>query len=461
MVVFYEFFEFMHRYAFILGRVYTLSLAELLEVLKNSGFAYKVMACGPEVVVLELDQPLNPEKLQPRLGGVIKIIRLIDTFQKKGKEYPSQVLGPYFTFKKINNDYFTPYTGKKQFGVSIYTLDPALRFREEATRVAFLIKKILQEDALSVRAVIPLFPSQALSSVQVTENQILAKGAEIVVVSGTQRVFIGKTISVQNYEDYGRRDYQRPARDEKAGMIPPKVAQSMINLGGNFKPLDYVLDPFCGSGTILQEATLLGLRVVGSDLDSKAIENSEKNLEWFRNRYHIAIGRYKLFQSDAAEISLQLPKFDIKAIITEGTLGPIYGQVPKKTEMAANFKMLTKLYSQVFKEFAKFLQSGCRVVMCLPAYKLRASEYEYMPSIDFALTSGYTVVDPLPKDIAKKYKFLKITERGSTVYDRKDQVVAREIIIFQYGKLQEELTISNDQLSNNDQVLIGNLELEN
>ena len=84
-----------------------------------------------------------------------------------------------------------------------------------------------------------------------------------------------------------------------------------------------------------------------------------------------------------------------------------------------------------------------------------------MPSIDFALTSGYTVVDPLPKDIAKKYKFLKITERGSTVYDRKDQVVAREIIIFQYGKLQEELTISNDQLSNNDQVLIGNLELEN
>src|SRR3990167_11343777 len=107
----------MHRYAFILGRVYTLSLAELLEVLKNSGFAYKVMACGPEVVVLELDQPLNPEKLQPRLGGVIKIIRLIDTFQKKGKEYPSQVITNYFTYKQIKG-YFHDYTGKKQFGVS-------------------------------------------------------------------------------------------------------------------------------------------------------------------------------------------------------------------------------------------------------------------------------------------------------------------------------------------------------
>lgn len=424
------------QYAFILGRVYTLSLAELLEALKNLKVAYKILACSPEVVVIETDKAIDAQALQPRLGGIIKIIRLFDTFKKKGKEYPSQVLESYFTFKRIKSEYFTEYTGKRQFGVSIYSLDPTIRFREESARIAFFIKKVLQEQAQSVRAVIPQFPSQALSSVLVNENQLMQKGAEIVVISGTQRMFIGKTLSVQNYEDYGRRDYQRPARDEKSGMIPPKVAQSMINLAGDLKSLEYILDPFCGCGTILQEATLLGYKAAGSDIDQKAVANSEKNLEWFRNRYHVSPGRYKLFTSDATEISAQLTGLKIEAIVTEGTLGPLYFKQPKKPEMTENFKTLSKLYHQVFKEFKKILPAGRRIVMCLPAYKT-GFDYEYMPDVDFAHEFGYTILDPLPSGLAEKYKFLRVTPRKSVVYDRKDQIVAREIIIFGNQKAEE------------------------
>jgi tRNA G10 N-methylase Trm11 len=427
------------QYAFILGRVYTLSLAELLQVLTSLEVSYKVMACSPEVVVIETDKALNAETLQARLGGVIKIIKLFDTFQKKGKELPSQVMGAYFTFKKIK-EFFHEYSGKKQFGVSIYTLDPTLRFRDEAQRIAFFIKKVLQEQAQSVRAVLPQFPSQALSSVQVTENQLLQKGAEVVVICGNQRIFVGKTLVVQNYEDYGRRDYQRPSRDEKVGMVPPKVAQTMINLSSPLKPLEYILDPFCGSGTVLQEAILMGYRAIGSDIEQKMIENSEKNLEWFRNRYHVSPGRYKLFKAHAAEISVQLPNYKISAVVTEGTLGPIYGKLPKKPEMLANFKSLGKLYEQVFKEFQKFLTPGSKVVMCLPAYKVSASDYEFMPNLDFITENGYTVLDPLPEFLTAKYRFLKVTPRKSIVYDRKDQVVAREIFIFKYGSSEEELS---------------------
>lgn len=456
------------RYAFVLGRVFTLSLAELLEVLKNLDIGYKILVCSPEVVAIETDKPINAEQMQPRLGGVIKIIRLIDTFQKKGKEYPSNVMETYFTFKRIKTDYFTEYSGKKQFGVSIYTLDPTIRFREEAQRIAFFIKKILQDGAQSVRAVLPQFPSQALTSVQVNENQLVQKGAEIVVISGTQRVFIGKTLTVQNYEDYGRRDYQRPARDERVGMIPPKVAQSMINLGGKIKPLEYILDPFCGSGTILQEAMLLGYRAAGSDIEQRMVENSEKNLEWFRNRYRLSPGRYKLFTANAAEVSLHVPNLKIVAVVTEGTLGPIYTKLPKKPEMAQNFKNLEKLYNQVFQEFAKFLVPGARVVMCFPAYKVSSSDYVFMPNLDFATQNGYTILDPLPDHLAKKYKFLKITERKSVVYDRKDQVVAREVVVFQYGSLPEEKsealnpkseTNSNDQISEIQNESLENLDI--
>jgi len=428
----------MFQYAFVLGRVYTLSLAELLSVLDNLGLTYRVAACSAEVVVIETEKQLDCAKLQARLGGVIKIIRLFDTFQKKGKEYPSQALANYFTFKRIN-EYFHEYSGKKQFGVSIYVLDPTLRFREESQRIAFLVKKILQDQSQSVRAVLPQFPAQALSSVQVNENQLLNKGAEIVVICGNQKLFVGKTITVQNYEDYGRRDYQRPARDEHAGMIPPKVAQSMINLAGNLKALDYILDPFCGSGTILQETILLGFRAVGSDLDQTAIENSEKNLEWFRNRYHVAPNRYKLFRSHAAEISVQLPNFPISAVVSEGTLGPIYSRIPKKSDIDNNFKNLSKLYEQVFREFKKFLPEGAKVVMCLPAYKVSHTDYESMPNLDFAYKNGYTILDPINPQIRTKYKFLKVTNRKSIVYDRKDQVVAREIFIFYNGIINDEI----------------------
>src|SRR3990167_9463181 len=148
------------QYAFILGRVYTLSLAELLSVLENLGLTYKILACSPEVVVIETDKALNAETLQARLGGSIKIIRLFDTFQKKGKENPSQVLTNYFTYKRIK-DYFHEYTGKKQSGVSIYSRDPSVRYRDEVTRIAFLIKKDLQDQAQSVRAVLPQSPAQA------------------------------------------------------------------------------------------------------------------------------------------------------------------------------------------------------------------------------------------------------------------------------------------------------------
>ncbi|MGE5393073.1 MAG: TRM11 family SAM-dependent methyltransferase [Candidatus Saccharibacteria bacterium] len=421
----------MQQYAFVLGRVYTLSLAELLCLLANMGVSYRIVACSPEVVIVETDKQIDAQAVQARLGGVIKIIRLFDSFQKKGKEYPSQTLENYFTFKRVKNDYFSDYSGKRQFGVSIYTLDPALRFREESQRIAFYIKKILQEEAQSVRAVVPQFPAQALSSVLVNENQLLHKGAEICVIAGNQRVFVGKTVVVQNYEDYGRRDYQRPARDERAGMIPPKVAQVMINLAGTLKPLDYILDPFCGSGTILQEAMLMGYRAIGSDIEQVAIENSEKNLEWFRNRYRVSPGRYKLFASHAAEISLHLPNFPVSAVVSEGTLGPIYVKPPKKAEMTANFKNLAKLYDQVFKEFKKFLKPGSRIVMSFPAYRQANYEYEFFPALDFIGQNGYTVVDPISPEITAKYKFLRVTDRKSIVYDRKDQIVAREIMIIE------------------------------
>ncbi len=416
------------QYAFILGRVYTLSIAELVQVLQAEKIEFKILIASIEVLIIETEKQLDFEKLQKQLGGIIKIAKIIDFIKKRDKDSINFALRHYFKPSKLKKDYFRDYSGKKQFGVSIYLLDPDIPAFGEPRRLGMFIKKGLQDEGASLRAVLPDYNSLALASVAVTKNLLLQKGAEIIVVAGIDRVYIGKTLVVQDFEDYGRRDYQRPVRDEKQGMIPPKVAQIMINFAHPAKN-SIVLDPFCGIGTILQEAVLLGYKAYGSDIAKFAITGSEKNLEWFRNRYKIAPGKYRLEVADVAEIDKVFKGEKITAVVTEGYLGPMYSEMPKEAEISKNFEQLQELWSSAFKAFKKILISGSKVVICLPAYK-GAKQYIMFPSVDFITDLGYSIEDQIPAAAKKIMPFLKITERSSMIYDRKDQVVAREIITF-------------------------------
>lgn len=443
------------RYAFILGRVYTLSVAELISVLESADPALnlssdpvKILESSEEVLVIETTEPIKIDLLQKKLGGIIKILEVVDIIKKRESDSVNFALKHYFKPSVLKKQFFKEYKGKMQFGVSIYLLDMSLlkppapsernpggnfgNIFQEPKRVGMMIKNGLTESGLSVRLVLPEFNSLSLASVVVTKNLLLQKGAEICILAAKDKIITAKTVTVQDFEDYGRRDYQRPVRDDKQGMIPPKVAQIMLNLCGA-KAGQTVLDPFCGIGTIIQEGLLLNYRMIGSDLNKIAIKGSQQNLEWFRNRYKIAPGKYGVEVSDATEVSglIEKSKNKISAIVTEGTLGPIYGNYPKPEEITQNFKDLTDLYKKSLKEFSKFLEKGARIVMCIPAYRKNRDSYEHLPSLDFAEALGYNLVDIISPALADKLKFLKLTARKTAIYDRKDQIVAREIVIFQ------------------------------
>jgi tRNA G10 N-methylase Trm11 len=118
-------------------------------------------------------------------------------------------------------------------------------------------------------------------------------------------------------------------------------------------------------------------------------------------------------------------------VVTESTLGPIYIKYPKPEEIEKNFKELEKLYKKSFEEYSKFLPQKSRVVMCIPAYKRTRDSYEMLPSLDFIGALGYNLVDIIPPVLANKMNFLKLTNRKTAIYDRKDQIVAREIVVFE------------------------------
>lgn len=442
------------RYGFILGRVFTLSLAELFAVLERpeeaagtAGNKIAVLESSPEAVIVETEKPLRAEYLQRRLGGIVKIVQIIDAVPKREQDSINFALRHYFKPSTLKKQFLKEYKGKIQFGVSIYLLDmglgrpplkqapggkdrPAPSAFGEPKRIGMGIKNTLTDGGASVRLVLPEFNGLALASVVVTKNLLLSKGCEVCLFAGKTVVYTGKTLVVQDFEDYGRRDYQRPVRDEKTGMIPPKVAQIMLNLSGA-KVGETVLDPFCGIGTIIQEGLLLGFKMLGSDLKQQAIAGSETNLEWFRNRYKIAPGKYHLEVSDAADVAKLLTGQKVAHVVTECTLGPIYGSYPKPKEIEQNFEDLAKLYQKILPEFAKFLSPGGRVVLCIPAYRRNRDEYEMFPSLDFARDLGYHLVATVSPTVSGKFGFLKLTERGTVIYDRKDQIVAREIVIFE------------------------------
>jgi len=420
--------------AFHLGRVYTLSLAEILAVFARKQIPYTIKALYTEVLLLQTDVDIDLPSLQKRLGGTIKIIEILDEVPRKKKtDFVSYSVKNYFTSNLLKEKFLKAYSGKLQFGISLYSLASELKLFGQNKRVGMDIKAKLTETGASCRLVLPEGGGISLPSVSVTNNHLLEKGAEIDLIVADSKIYIGKTATVQNFADYGRRDYQRPVRDIKAGMLPPKVAQIMLNLAA-YSPEErqargYILDPFCGSGTILQEALLLNFKAIGSDISQKAVDDAEKNLNWFRIRYKLAPGLFEIFTSDASELSEKLEEKKPVAIVTEGSLGPVYVTVPLEKEIEKNFASMAELYVKAFKEFKKILEPGRSVVIALPAYKI-GNKYVTFTGIDKILNLGYDIVELMPNEMVKNYPFLKVSPRNSIIYDRKDQIVVREILHF-------------------------------
>jgi len=67
----------MNRYFFILGRYYSLSLAEILSQLKKEKIEFLIEEIGPEAVIINLPEIFDTGYFMDRLGGTVKMGRII------------------------------------------------------------------------------------------------------------------------------------------------------------------------------------------------------------------------------------------------------------------------------------------------------------------------------------------------------------------------------------------------
>lgn len=398
----------MNLYAFELGRKKDLCHAELIAVLGQKAFVEKNLDTSIfRLTPADLSgTPPSPSRkdfqhLQDQLGGTIKIIQIFAQLPIKSQESSIEP-----KVKEYLEEIAPQLHGKVAFAVSLlgyknpreFPIKPLLNFS----------KKILKSFGLNSRFVNKNFQNAKPSTIY--KARVLEKGIDLCVIRGNENLFLGRTVAIQNIDNYSLRDYEKPRRDAKIGMLPPKLAQIMLNLGATDAKTIY--DPFCGTGTILTEAMLTDKTVVGSDINPRMVEFSEKNCQWLNGTFHKQ-ATFHIFLKDATKISKADLPVAPDAIVTESFLGEAISHTPDPQKRRETFTKLRDLHNHWLKAAHSLLPPHAHVTLCLPFFRLDYKKTETFPDFgQLAKNCGYKILQ-------------------SFLYDREDQLVGREIVLLE------------------------------
>ena len=397
------------KYIAVLGRLPKISLAEIQAI-----YDQNAKLIGPELAAFETNKTVSID----RLGGSIKLCQI---FSGNFRE-----LAEAINSKKTE--------GKITIGVSSYALNSNHKNKKsevenQVRRKAMELKSLLKKLGRNVRVVEARGPE--ISSATAFHNYLGEKpGAEEVVLVGSETYL---SLGVQNIDKYRERDQMRPARDAKVGMLPPKLAQILINLGGEIDESKKVLDPFCGTGVVLQEALILGQPVMGSDLNPRMVEYTQKNLDWllekkarfFQIKPELIEQKNQFLNSiytgDATDFAW--PKAsEIGLVACECFLGSPMSKPPVEIKLKDEKQNCKRIILGFLKNLAKQIEDNTPVVIAVPAWLREDGHYSRLSIIDEITDMGYNLA-----------KFQGLSQ-SDMIYYREGQIVAREIIVLRKSK---------------------------
>ena len=415
----------------ILGRQPDISLAEL-EAVYGVAQVRQVSAQVATVVTDTIDLSA--------LGGTTKIGKVITTL-------PLKRLRDADLFTDVSKDivhhHIDAWRGvnhKITLGISAYNLDVPPRLVQ---KTGLILKSALKKHSVSLR----LVPNDDTAlSTAVSHNNKLGLSdnkVELMVVKTGTDIIIAESRGAQNITAYARRDHGKPKRDAFVGMLPPKLAQIMINLAlgtaavehpadPHFSeetvkseesrisaerltkvpvaPPRHILDPFCGTGTVLQEALLQGYDVLASDLSDKMIDYTQQNLDWIVRSHRHTGTILDISQADATTHTWPHASA-VDAVVCETYLGQPFSAPPSPAKLKEVVGNCNHIISSFLKNIHPQLRPGTPLCIAVPAWRDNDGRPTHLPLTRDLAKLGYTLTRP------------------PLVYSRPDQVVARELLV--------------------------------
>lgn len=401
----------MSTYAAVLGNHPNISLAELAATVP--GFALKNLLHKKQVALFESSAALDQSFLD-KLGGTIIFAQQVTENTVSLDDVPKLLINEVSKVK-----------GKVTFSLRCWGLSP-----KQVRELYRTCKEECKWEGQSSRYVgsdhKPVIP------VVLHEHHLIdgKGGCELMIVADEETLWIGRTIAAQNVDAYTKRDMEKPVRDTKVGLLPPKLAQILLNLGAwvehgsapdpkKAKPIT-IFDPFCGTGVIPMESLLRGWNVLASDKAKKAVDGCTTNLEWIRKEEGILKKEVtsEVWKHDATKpFECKEPP---KVIVTETTLGTPFNKRPTIKDMQKEKSDNETLQAGFLQSTAESLP-GVPIVCTWPVW--------YGSKSQLFLEKVWKAIDDAGFEPCLPPGIEATTERTSLLYRRPDQYVGREIVI--------------------------------
>ena len=444
-------------YIALLGRQPEISLAELAAVF-GADCVNRISQQFAKVQTSQFDITT--------LGGTIKCAKVITELPASRTDKASLLAASRFITQHYQAKWaHSPH--KITLGLSAYNLNVTAR---DVQKTGLILKSFLKKSGTSLRFIPNDQP--ALSTATAHNNKLGSSPhkVELLLVKTTdRRLIIAESRGVQNITAYTRRDRHRPKRDAFVGMLPPKLAQIMLNLAlgagsltrqrphdnsvtrsasslsdksmvlrtalpdafdleetagsrtareTGIQPVEntsgqrpLILDPFCGTGTVLQEALLAGYDVVGTDLSQKMVDYTTENLSWLQSTFTAPGNVIDIHQADATTHHWPNSKH-LTAVVCETYLGQPFSAPPAPQKLAEVAGNCNHIITGFLANIRLQLAPNTPLCIAVPAWYDASGQAAHLPLIKNLQQLGYYQLNRTP-----------------LIYRRPDQIVARELLV--------------------------------
>jgi tRNA G10 N-methylase Trm11 len=425
---------------FISGKNWKLSLAELSAYLQSRHVGFQVQFASKDFFVIQQTQNVNSID---DLGGTIKIgqnaielpTELVKSaFLEKNKEAHNKI-AEGLALSKFAEGLAQGKSGKPFFGVSVYCSENQLR--PYSSNIQRFIGSAIKEElaGFGKKSDFMGFSKDRklaqLSHVEVLKKNLVENKAEILFCIGKEKTWVAQTTAVHNPFEFQRRDVYKPRQRNIFGM-PPRLARIMLNLAF-CQQGKVLLDPFCGVGTVLQEALLLRSQVLGLDINPWCVSAAEENLDWIVREYSVENADFRVIQGDVASLTSKVGFETVDCIVTEPDLGPALRQVPTVPYAEKLIAKLEPLFYGFIREACNVLRKDGRLVLVTPFIRTRSGQMVTMNIEEKAKQAGFTLVQPFGAEVFGGIPYLQDSLAGlcSLVEIDERHKIGRQIHIFQ------------------------------